>query len=441
MAVNELSRPSDPFSEREKTLELGNLLASIGNHEGKALLLASMVPGNIYFSSDLDRLMRQKQGEKPVWKISSKTPFNICATTFAPANLARVGLSDHTLRTIGYEKTEYAEEIGISFAGHMLKFSEDHPDISLIDLFGSTHTRAKKFPQGLEDNDGATIERTPLLHFRIFRELLSRQHPIRLKDLTDVVGRADFMEHHLLRLSQHGILNYEWFKKGQSVVHYTVNKDALPKIPIDLSKTPIANEIYQMIISDPSIVLSVDSVYEKLTKKYPDMPSEEQSRRRITYVFDTFADKGYISKGKFGGDYSSEISLSESQRALLSELMGLLGRFSSKDPEFIREGLSKANQIVNDPRRFNALLSKAREASANANHADPNETKKQIISILYQLPNAGNSDLQELLRKDGKDLSRGRVAQLTKELTSEGKIRASTARGTIHFAVNEAAFI
>lgn len=437
MAITELQRPEPP--ERKRLAEIGNLLSSVGNHEGKALLLASMLPSNIYFSSDLDRLMREKQGEKPVWRISNKTPFNICATTFSSSHLVSVGLSDHNLTTIGYEKTVYGQKTATSFAGHLLKFSEDHPEVSLIDLFGSTHSRMKSAP--VENEGEATyVERTPLLHYRIFKELLSRTAPIRVTDLTNVVGRSGFIEDHLVRLSQHGILMYEWVRKGEPVSKYTVNDDKLGQAPKDMSKISTANDIYKIMVENPALVLSVDFLKRKLWEAYPE--TEQQFlARRIAYALEAFESRGYIKKGKFNGDYASEISLDERQRQMLKELMEILDGFCSNDPQFLEEGMAKAVEIVNDPRRFNVLLLKAKEASANANHANPEDTKNQIISILYGFPNIGNTEIQEMLRKDGKDVTRSRVAQLTRELKAEGKVMAFPDRGAIRFAVNSAQVI
>lgn len=55
--------------ERLSQEETGNLLASFGNNEAKALLVAKMQPGVIYTKAKLQQLFNSAQGEHPGWKV------------------------------------------------------------------------------------------------------------------------------------------------------------------------------------------------------------------------------------------------------------------------------------------------------------------------------------------------------------------------------------
>lgn len=442
MVVAELpSREGQSPKERERMSEkeLGSLLAAVGNHEGKALLLSSMLPGNIYFSSDLDRLMRIKQGEHEAWKISTKTPFDQCTNSFLPAKLVEVGLQGKDLRTYGYEKNVYGEEIGTALAGHILSFSERYPDFSLVHFFGSSHSNSK--PSLIETSQGVMEykQRSPIAHYRVFRALL-RNAAMRETDLIRQLGTNDrFIAHHLERLTQHGIVLYESTRRDESIAHFKVEKEKLDEVPPlgRSNRRPIAliREVYEFIRANPDADISVDSLYTYIRNGFVGEP-EETVRRKISYALHYMEAKGYLRRLKFRHGYQSELDLTSSQRQMLQELVEILDRFSSLDAEFLKEGRSKAYQITYDPRRFVTLLLKAKEASANANHANPEDTKRQILTILFLHPGITNRDIQEFLRKDGKDVSKGRVAQLTRVLREEARIRVHSKGAAYHYSAS-----
>src|SRR6266571_3393052 len=88
--------------ERMHDQELGNLLAAVGNHEGKALLLARMQWGQEYGTIDLAALVKPVQGEgytKPV-------PFKWCGQSLAPIGLVAKGDGSY------YGITEKGETVG-----------------------------------------------------------------------------------------------------------------------------------------------------------------------------------------------------------------------------------------------------------------------------------------------------------------------------------------
>ena len=136
----ETSSPGEsiPRKERLSDEELGNMLASFGNSEAKALLVIEMILGVIYDRTTVRALMIGAQGENPTWRLGSVTAIEWCERSLDPIGVVAQEITDAASNTYGYMKTAYGDTQCVPLAGSLLDFSKRHPEISLYQLLGST---------------------------------------------------------------------------------------------------------------------------------------------------------------------------------------------------------------------------------------------------------------------------------------------------------------
>jgi len=420
MALHESVQPSAPEIKTRESLstqQTSSLLSAVGNHEAKALLVASMTPGIGYSSADLDRIFELRQGKYSVWKMKVVPFYSYCRGSFAPAGVVEVALRDENLEPSRYAVTPYGAELAVAMAGHLLGYSEENPEISLIRAFGHS----------------------PFTRFRIFQELISGTLPTREADLVKKLDKTPHLVGgHLRALRRNGIISYESSRIDEAYARFKLNSDRPDEPPLAWMKNvTFTNEIYRIVIENPVMELNADTILPLLVYRNPSlMRNEDDKRKRIAAVLSHLERHGYIKRLKFGFYQQSEANLTEEQRSRLEPLVAIVERFLTRDPQFLAEGISKAHQIVNDQRRFSALLQKARETSPNANEASSAETMKQIITILYSNPRATNREIQEHLRTEfDRDISTSAVARLTKILSSGGFISISDKGTGFHFEI------
>lgn len=168
-----MERPAEIQRHTEKLPRpaLYNLIAAVGNHEGKALVLAGMQKDRVYSGSDLKTVMTDLQGNHPLKTFDGRNLFTYCQRTFEPIGLVARAVYNSELNEVGYAKTEYGMQIGDALVGHLLSFSEQHPQYSLRSFFGATSSSAK--PSTEEGFEGEYIRRASEARIKIFEELTS----------------------------------------------------------------------------------------------------------------------------------------------------------------------------------------------------------------------------------------------------------------------------
>ena len=120
---------------------ISNLYTSVGNHEGKAILLGNMEEGTGYTLSKLHDLVVAPQGTGPVSVGAKTNPYRWVRHSLHPHGMVE---EEHVV-----DRTYYLSEVGRRegqpFAGWQLDLSLNSPEaISLRGLFGMTKTRSGK---------------------------------------------------------------------------------------------------------------------------------------------------------------------------------------------------------------------------------------------------------------------------------------------------------
>ena len=408
-------------------LDLGNLLAAMGNHEAKALLLVAMHEGVVYSASALHRLSLDRQGQLAAWRPASMTPFDYCKHSLAPIGLVAEEVVDAARGTYGYIKTRYGAEFGDALAGHLLTFSEAD-NVSLLQLFGNTNTTAHP-PDDAETVTSA--KRAPYRRFRLFAALLRAALPVQqLVLMRELDESHTTLGSHLRNLARHGIVSYQTKHLGDSYVFYQLRPNGPPgPSPPDPRNRVLTDQVLGVLRSQAAAVVTRDQVYATLVDMH--MPRRSENVRglkaSISKVLSHLERAGVVERGRFKPAIQSEVDLTSEQRARLTDLVNLCTSVARSEPSFLADGRAKAAAIVNDPMRVRALLQKVREVSPATNRTDTNALAEMILSALHQRPCSSVSELRDDLAKQyDKDITSDRVRQIIALLRTQGAVTVTS---------------
>lgn len=372
---------------------LGVLLASVGNHEGKALTLIAMADKHLYTSRDLHKKVMRAQGTTPAWKTNHFIQFEYCRNSFEPIGLVAQEVLNPDLSTYGYQLTDFGVKAAIPLAGHLLRYSETHPDLSLFGLFGATQSTGK--------GEVETKKRSPLLRAKIFWELTTGELPLRTIDLARNIGGdyGKIIHVHLDVLGRRRIINYEAQNVDKAVTLYKVlaeNIDAEPKFDIFPN---VGVRLWSFLKTHPDELYTSKELAEEMFKggtrsKKTTLDSVEGQVYRMLGFLHT---QGVVEKSKFSAGVRSAINLTLEQRVRLVTLLDILDRFQLGDSEFYKDGYTSALDIFNNPQRMSALMDKARNSSLLASQIPVAELTDNIVEIVSKNPKVGSAAITELL--------------------------------------------
>lgn len=441
--------PEDSFikqkkhQERMKEEELGNLLAAIGNHEAKALLLAAMQPGKLYTQQELHTLMVDKQGKQQVWKINSTIPFGYCKRSLHPSGLVAKEVTFLKGRKASsYHKTAYGKKIGDALAGHLLAFSEQHDGVSLIALFGSTNSPGKSTEITTSQGLVASKNRAPFTRYTIMYKLLTSQLPLRESDLARALQEDEqVLSFHLDNLSRKGLITYAAIGRAKAFSFYTLSENPPAREPTPYRRQRTrTRQVYAYLRDHPDQQIGRDAIYQSLISELmPVSQSKEKSRKAlISNILAYLAKEGYAQPVKFIFGKLSEINLTDTQRTLFHDAVTLIDRLSTLDEAFLAEGRQQAAAIVADPGRFSNLLQKAKEASPQANRHKTDDMIDMLTNILARHPACTVKMVQTYLMDEyGKETDKITVGKYMKRLVGLGRITITEKRTTHYYSLPE----
>ncbi len=427
-----------PHRERLSDEQLGNLISAVGNHEAKALTLLLMEHDRVYSEQELFNRFINMQGGRVGWRPNKRLPFDYCRLSLSPIGLVAKEELEPDLHTYGYGITEYGERIGIPLAGLLLDFSEKHPEISLLRVFGSTNSSSQSKNVQTPEGEIEYKNRAPILRLKIFWELVTRNLPIRTTDLVNAMGGKDkaLIGRHLAKLADSGIISYESSKSDQPFSFYTLSSKRPTEEPkqyvYDLSLT---KQVYNFFLNqDPPKQVTLEEITDSLMQTNPQMDklNKKGLRSYISNICSYLTKRHYLERGKFKYDLHSEITLAEQQKSTLLEFVTLIGRFQKQDSEILKEGQRKAMEIINNPQRASDLLKKAKEASPNANRLSIGERSNDVLSFIQDHPGSTNTDLFNTQNRKPK-LSKSNLQKITRFLEQSNRVTASKEKKAKHF--------
>jgi DNA-binding Lrp family transcriptional regulator len=410
--------------EKLSDKELGSLLSAVGNHEAKAITLILMSSGNVFDRGSLHGELIRAQGQNKGWVMAWSVPFQYCSYSLSPIGLVAKEILDQGSSTFGYAITEYGQQLGVPLAGLLLDFSEKH-NVPLNQLFGGTNSSAKIIQKG-EAEEIEVKKRSPSTTLAIIKSLLrASSFPLREIDIADKVGiDAKNVKKHLSRLSELGLVKFESSKVNKPYSLYGLSRNA-PKTdpPIYKSFRSETHKVFEIIKNLGLQTFTASDIYNVLSQERKERVRKEYYVDLISSVLYFLNKHKYLELQKFHNKQQSAISMSESQRKILRELITTISKLQNKDSETLRKGLDFSKQIIVNPKRVSDLLIRAKEASGNANQASKEDTQKIILSIITANPGITNREIRELIKKQGRKLKDYSISQLSSLLAEKGSIR------------------
>jgi len=390
--------------------EIGNLVAAVGNHENKALLLSAMKPEVVYSRNDLNKLFLEIQDDPPAWKVSDNLPFGYCMRSLAPIGLVAKDVVDPDRGIVGFYKTDLGIDVGDALAGHLLDYSLKHPEISLSQIFGSTVSPSER---------GA---RSPRMRIDILGELLTYDQPVNIADLPSVKeGDARRESGHIREMEKNDLIVVN------SNVRQTFDVDSqkLSQIELDGHDPALSPVMRQILMeraeTDGKLSITVEDMIEELAARSIDEEQHKWLRMQISRIFKKFTAKGALEPlEEIDMERRTKISIDEDKRDVLEECLDIIYRLQTLDPMFLNEGQEKMRRILSSKDSIQELVSKARKSSA---HADPG-AKAERIAIVRSMLNESQQtqrDIEQKLREQGIKLSEGGVNVILRSLMKAGE--------------------
>ncbi len=434
--ILESTIPKEPITDEE----LGNLLAAYGNHEAKAVTLLAMRGGSsplFYTSSQLNTRLNEVQGDNPGWNMETHIPFSYCDNSLAPIGLVVKDIVDLTKGIVAYSLTEYGETIGKPLAALLLDFSERHPGISLLELFGQTSSPSKGIITNKES--GLVIkDRPPITRIKIFQELLTAELPIRAIDLKVLLGTQNngSWSTHLSELGKLETITYDFASaaNGKSTTFYQLSPDRPNQAPTPSgSEIALTATVYEILEAQPTILFDNESICRVLLKSSPQLDDNGTLKRRVWNILSHLANQRYSIKSKLHEGNLSEITLTSQQRGLLQEIVDIVDGFRNRDPKVWAYAHSLISEYNQHPARLAALMKKARKNSKHALPAGTFELSDAIFNLIKSAPGITNAQLRLELKKIGIKKSTARIVNVSKILEKSGLISSEKQGSEKHF--------
>jgi hypothetical protein len=180
-----------------------------------------------------------------------------------------------------------------------------------------------------------------------------------------------------------------------------------------------------------------DEVVGQLVTRYPERAGQDYTALKATVskILGHIEGQGGVERGRFRPEVQSEITMTARQKATVRQLLELFENFSSKDRAFLAEGRARATEIINDPSRFRALLTKARAASTNANRHSTEEVAGAVLAILHQAPNRPLGQICDAITEQYEiTLTLERIKQVVALLRRQGAVVISSPGRPIRYS-------
>jgi hypothetical protein len=411
------SREIGPTPESLSDVRLGELLAAVGNHEGKALLILAMDAASqaemYYTRGGLNDLLLNLPGSENAYLGNRGNQVAWCKGSLGPIGLVAKE------RHIGAERYAITEEgrcMGAPLAALLLDFSERH-GTALEEIFGGSVSSTKM--------------RAPLIRLRMMTEILTSPRGICLSDLVETTGVASqtVLGKHLHKLSIGGLLEYDDWNLAINENRYIKGKKPYPGHGLMGSWVPTIIEHLEGSEERP---VSLDNLIDFCRATKPHLArgiDEKQLRDQITETLHYLKKKELISQVE-GRTHNQtlKISLTTEQEEFWVELLNILDAFSDHSPSLLSRGKALASQILRDPDMIANLLNRSAEASAHSR----NSAKKDLGSVVLGVLRAAKKPLsvrelvEQVSEKQGRTASREGVNKIVKRLAEEGQATEST---------------
>lgn len=399
--------------------EMANLIAAVGNHEGKAIAFSQLEKARGSSQSDMQKRFVASQGDKPIWKPNKYTLFRYGKSSFEPAGLVRKYIDPATKQLV-IARTTYGEEQGLALAGLMLGLSEKYPKIPLGHVWGHTQSPSKNGPQEIR--------------LKIFEAITALPLPIRQRHLATYLGEKDIaVGNHLRELDAHGIISYKPTRPNVPYRHYRFMEEVPSTQPLPYQDQPmLTQEVYNLFLTQPNRRWTRNELLDALIQMNPHRRDRDQKSLlgKVGLVVSELARQGFVEIEQ------PQVLLTKQQWLFLTDLIKTIRGFQEQDPSILAQERETAKAIVNDPARVLRLVGKAKEASTQTDQVPLDITKEQILTILEGRGELSVRELQELLFYSfRRRLVTQRLSNILNEMKREGAVTVAEKKKATYWIV------
>lgn len=384
-----------------------NALVAVGNNPCKALTLGAMRENEIYGRARIFNELVDLQEGDPAWRFSRNLPFSYMRTFFL------FGLVDP--HDGGFMKNELGAVIGEAVAGTVLRFQEQHPEIPLATLFGTTSLPGSVEAAG---RNTLTSDRPPVTRFKILWELATSPNPIRTVDLNQNIEGPQTLGAHLSTLANLGVLNYEFAVHNDNQVAYRQSRID------DFNIDPISN--YISLTKEVTEFLSRNNIgefnYGDLWRALGNTTDATHSQvGALGMIMRSLERHGAIVQvSEFSQLTKSRAWLSPDQRDLLGPFITDLDGINQGDRTAIERGRDHLSEVIDEPARVRELMQMAREGSS---YGSGRNTLEDISLVVNVYPNMSASQIRDKISEEfGYSIHGSIVYTKLQQLAEEGSV-------------------
>lgn len=403
-----------------------DFLSAFGNNELKALTLIAMADGNLYD----DFSLRRKLG----WTGNRGRFTGYCTHSLAPIGLVvKEAIDSGSYTPWGYRITDFGSGKGVPLAGALLKWSLDHPQLSLYQMFGSTSSHVFK------DGNGESEEkkRSAQTRLKIFWELSTvSNNTTTLAYLTTSLNEyPTLIAQHIENLDRLGVVTLDSIKPGEPFSYYRQAENPPIEKPRPARTEYLLTEnVHGILQKSKERWLTIEDVVDELVKINSRYQNYFNLVPEVARILADLKRQGYAQVQKFSHFFRSEITFTEEQREAMASLVALVDAFQRPDPETFREGKVTASAIIVNSQLINRLLTRGIEASPLTDAAEPEETLSMVYKILSERSNRTVEEIQAALEeKYHKSYARNTLRTLLTNFTKGQRLyREKTKRGFVY---------
>ena len=389
MSVNPLETPQ---------AEVGELLAAIGNHEGKAILSLAMETNRSYRRLELWDAVTKYTLDNTV--IAETGPAAWCQQSLEPAGLVR-RTNQHPLCL---ELTQEGHQRGQAVAGLLLPIGEQF-DISLTSLWGLRESHGKI--------------RSPLSRLLIGSCLLESEAPKTMHQIADQTGldarlvsaQAETMHRDKL------LLHYAWDHGAQDVRFSIADKAYVP--------SPIANPATKQAI-EYLHTYGEATLSELEAVCFANLSPEEQAitnraKFRDTLNISLAAQVHKMRLQRVGRSDQQDVALSATQRELWSNVLAQLHKFAHHS-QAVRDGFAQQGKdFIQDPTRVQQALIRAQQTQSATHGRETLQTMVQQIITDADRP-LSVRDITAVISEKRSRITTAGVRNILRELVDSGSV-------------------
>ena len=380
---------------------VGSALTTVGNHEGKSLLVIALAkaPEELYFGmSALHGRLKTLSGPNKVNIGSRNNQKFWCQDTLGPTGFVERAPG---IKQARYKITEMGRDISVPVAGLMLDIGEAY-EVPLTALLGATQgspavTRLKLIREVLENPSEAT--------------------PARLRRITPDAGRVVFDS-----LSRSNLIQYKRWDASKDSVEYVLNK---PDWPVDRKTTDLTKAVRELFLQDNT--LTVDEIYDTLSQK-EDTTFYNLTPVRLRYMLNLtlsrYHEYGIISRVSGRAQHEPiKVGFDERQREMWQRILTDIRQLSEGSEAATHLFTRRAHEFAEDPDRVTAAFNRWVTDSSHLKIASGETITSLVETVLSREPTslAVTDIVEKVQAESGRSLSETQVRKSLRKLVESNQ--------------------